>query len=135
MAHWLVKSDPDDYSAADLERDGSTRWDGVRNALAQQHLSAMKAGDGVLVYHSGAERAIVALAKVASPPQPDESDPSGKAVCVQLAFEKRVATPVTLAALKEDPAFEGFDLLRISRLSVMPVSAAHWKRILKLAAG
>lgn len=135
MSHWLVKSDPEDYSAADLERDGQTVWDGVRNALAQRHLAAMKPGDEVLIYHSGAERSVVAIAKVAAAPQPDPSDATGKSVCVALAFEKWLKSPVALAAIKDDSAFEGFDLVRISRLSVMPMTSQQWKRLLKLAGG
>ncbi len=133
MAGWLVKSDPDEYSAADLERDGTTLWDGVRNPAAQQHMRAMKAGDPLLLYHTGNEKAVVATGKVAAAPQPDSGDPGGKAVAVRLAFDAWLEHPVPLAAIRNEPSLAEFDLVRISRLSVMPVSSAHWKIILRLA--
>ncbi|MCG3125766.1 MAG: hypothetical protein CHACPFDD_00593 [Phycisphaerae bacterium] len=134
MARWLVKSDPDEYSAADLERDGVTSWEGVRNPTAQGHLRGMRAGDEVLVYHTGKQKAIVARATVAAAGRPDPSDPNGKAVAVQLRFEAWLARPVSLADIKAAREFADFDLVRIGRLSVMPVSAAHWSRLMKMAA-
>lgn len=133
MDRWLIKSDPEEYSASDLERERQTLWDGVRNALAQKHMRAMRTGQPVLVYHTGAERAVVAVGRVAGDPRPDPADPSGKAVCVPIAFERRLARPVPLTEIRQDPAFADFDLLRMSRLSVMPVGPTHWKRLLELA--
>jgi predicted RNA-binding protein with PUA-like domain len=135
VASWLVKSDPDDYSAVDLERDGSTSWTGVRNPVAQRHLREMKPGDDVLVYHTGDEKAIVATARVAFKPIPDPTDPDAKRVAVQLTFGAWLKSPVTLAGIKADPFFKTFDLVRVSRLSVMPVSEPQWKRLWKLAGG
>jgi predicted RNA-binding protein with PUA-like domain len=135
MNRWLVKSDPDEYAAADLERDKTTRWTGVSNATAQQHLRSMAAGDEIFLYHTGAQRAVVATGRVAAGPRLDPADKAGKLVLVELTFDRWLKTPVTLEAIKAQPAFASFDLVRISRLSVMPVSADHWRRILKLAGG
>lgn len=133
VRRWLVKSDPDEYSARDLERDGRTTWEGVSSAPAQKHMREMRAGDAVLVYHTGAEKSIVARAAVASPPRPDPADPAGKRVVVELAFEGWLDAPVSLAAIKSDPTFADFALVRIGRLSVMPVRPAEWKRIEQLS--
>jgi predicted RNA-binding protein with PUA-like domain len=133
MNHWLVKTEPEAYSAHDLEREKRTAWTGVSNPVALKHLRAMADGDEVMVYHTGAERAVVALAVVAGKPRPDPADKSGKAVLVELEFRQWLAKPVDLATIKGEPAFASFDLVRISRLSVMPVSGAHWKRIMALA--
>lgn len=135
MNRWLVKSDPDEYSAHDLERDGKSDWSGVRNPAAQGHLRAMQPGDGVLVYHTGKERAVVATATVASAPRPDPGDKTGKSVTVDLAFDAWLKGVVPLAAFKVEPAFKEFALVRIGRLSVMPVTADQWKRTLKMAGG
>lgn len=112
---WLFKSEPSDYSFADLERDGSTEWTGVKNPLAAQHLAKVKKGDAILFYHTGKEKAVVGLAKALG----------GN----RIAAVRRIDPPVTLAAIRKDPAFRTFDLVRNSRLSVMPVSDEHWKRI------
>ncbi len=132
MNHWLLKSDPDEYSAADLQRDGATTWDGVKNAAALIHMRAMRKGDALLIYHTGAERAVVATAKVSGDPQSDASDAAGKLVGVPIAFDRWFSTPVTLAAIKAEPAFRDFALVRIGRLSVMPVAAPLWERLLAL---
>lgn len=132
MNRWLVKSDPDEYSAADLERDGLTAWTGVKNATALIHLRAMKAGDPVLLYHTGDAKAVVAAATVAAGPRPEPDDPTGKLVVVDLAFDRWLKAPVPLAAIKADPAFKDFALVRIGRLSVMPVTEAEWKRLASL---
>lgn len=133
MHYWLIKSDPGEYSANDLARDKKTEWTGVSNPTALKHLRAMTTGDAVLVYHTGDERAIVATATIGSRPRPDPRDKSGKATVVDVEFGRWLAKPVPLSDIKADPAFAQFDLVRISRLSVMPVSPAHWRRILKLA--
>ena len=130
MNHWLVKSDPDEYSAADLERDRKTVWDGVTNALAQRHLRAMAKGDPVLVYHSGKEKAVLAVAEIAGAPRRDPKDKTGKLVIVDLSFDRWLKNPISLAAIKSDPAFKDFALVRISRLSVMPVTPAQWERLM-----
>lgn len=132
---WLLKTEPTTYSFDDLTRDGRTTWDGVRNALAQQHLRAMRSGDEVLVYHSGKDKAVIGLAKVSRAPFPDPGAGDPKLVAIGLAAGHRLARPVTLAEIKRDPVFAAFALRRISRLSVMPVSAAEWTRLLALGAG
>ena len=133
MKRWLFKSDPDDYSAGDLERDGRTEWDGVRNPTALKHLRSMSTGDQVLMYHSGPQKSVVATAVIVGEPYNDPADATGKLICVDIEFAKWLAEPVPLAAIKADPFFADFDLVRISRLSVMPVSSALWKRIVAMS--
>jgi predicted RNA-binding protein with PUA-like domain len=129
--HWLVKTEPGDYSFDDLLRDGTTAWTGVANVVAQKHLKAMAPGDRVFVYHTGDVKAIVGFAKVASEPRPDKKEP--KLSVVDLTAERAVKKPVTLASVKADPVFADFSLVRIGRLSVMPVPEDLWKRLLKMA--
>ncbi|HEU5171493.1 MAG TPA: EVE domain-containing protein [Gemmatimonadales bacterium] len=131
MQYWLVKTEPSTYSYADLERDRRTRWDGVSNPLALRHIRAIRAGDRVFVYHTGDQKAIVGIARVASDPYPDPQDPS--LTVVDLEAERALHTPVTLAAIKADPAFAEFPLVRQARLSVVPVSEDRWKRLLAMA--
>lgn len=130
---WLIKSDPEEYSAADLEREGRTTWDGVSNAVALKHLRAMAVGDALLVYHTGEERAIVAVGEVAGKPKADPRDMSGKLSTVEISFTRRLDKPVSLADIKADPAFANFELVRIGRLSIMPVPPPLWERIMKMA--
>jgi predicted RNA-binding protein with PUA-like domain len=132
-SHWLVKSEPNTYSFADLERDGRTVWDGVRNNAAALHLKAMRVGDEVLFYHSQEGLAVVGLAKVVRPAFPDPSDPSGRFVAVELAPVRPLKRPVTLAEMKAAPALSGMAMLRQGRLSVSPVAPAEWDAILGLA--
>lgn len=127
--NWLVKEEPTNYSFDDLARDGRTTWSGVRNALAQKHLRAMRPGDRVLYYHTGTQKAIVGTATVASVPAPDAADPSGQFYAVEIAAGRRLARPVTLAEIKAQPFFADFALVRLARLSVMPVTDAQWERI------
>ena len=134
-AHWLVKSEPSTYSYADLERDGSTVWDGVRNNAAALHLKAMKTGDEVLFYHSQDGKAVVGLAKVTREAFPDASDPTGRFVAVELAPVRALARAVTLADMKANPALAQMVMVRQGRLSVSPVTAAEWAAILKMAGG
>lgn len=122
---WLVKTEPGDYSFEDLERDGSTLWDGVRNPAARKHLAAMRRGDRVLVYHTGKEKQVVGLARVERSEPPD----------VTLAVDRRLPRPVTLAELKGDRRLAGWALVRQPRLSVMPVSETQWKAVLEKASG
>ncbi len=129
MAFWLFKQEPDCYSFADLQREGSTTWDGVTNALALKHLRSVKKGDKVLFYHTGDEKAVVGLMEVTAGPEPVAGDDTGKLVAVTVKPGKALKHPVTLAAIKADPAFGEWDLVRNSRLSVMPVTAELWKRI------
>ena len=120
MATYLLKTEPETYSFDDLERDGRTGWDGVRNALAQRHLKAIAPGDELFIYHSGKERHIVGVAQALTGPIPDETDASGKFVKIDLGPVRRLSKPVTLTQVKE-AGWTEFDLVRMSRLSVMPV--------------
>jgi predicted RNA-binding protein with PUA-like domain len=131
MASWLLKSDPDTYGWQDLERDRTTRWDGVANNLALQHLRKVRAGEPCLFYHSGAEKAIVGIAVAGSDAYADPHD--AKLVVFDLKIVRRLKQPVTLAQLKADAAFAEFALVRMPRLSVMPVPAPLHARILRLA--
>lgn len=128
MAYFLAKSDPGTYGLKELERDGKTTWDGVKNAQALQAIRAMKRGDRVFFYHSGGESAIVGLARVASAPRPDPKDE--KLTVVDLAFDARLEPPVTLAEIKNEPRFASWALVRQSRLSTMtaPDEFAEWMR-------
>lgn len=127
--HWLVKSEPSAYSFADLTRDGGTRWDGVRNPQARLHLLGMKKGDLVLVYHSGDEKAVVGTAKVTRTAYPDPTADDPRWVAVDLAPGKALAVPVPLARIKADRALAMIGLVKQSRLSVMPLDAGAWERI------
>jgi predicted RNA-binding protein with PUA-like domain len=132
-SHWLVKSEPETYSFADLERDGRTVWDGVRNHAAAAHLKAMKVGDEVFFYHSQEGKDVVGVAKVAKEAFPDTSDPTGKFVAVELTPVRKLPRTVTLADMKATPALSEMPMLRQGRLSVSPVSDAEWATILKMA--
>jgi predicted RNA-binding protein with PUA-like domain len=129
MAYWLLKTEPSTYSWADLLRDKKTVWDGVTNALALKHIRTMKKGDAALIYHSGDEKAAVGIAQITTDAYADPKAGDPKLAVVDLKPGKALAKPVTLAQIKSDPAFEGFDLLRIGRLSIVPVPEKMWKRI------
>lgn len=118
-AMFLLKTEPSTYSWDDLEREGRTAWDGVRNATAQINLKKIKPGDPLLIYHSGDVRAVVGLARAVGEPRPDPTDEKGKAYCVDIEKVRKLDKPVPLADFKA--RFPGFDLVRISRLSVMGV--------------
>lgn len=132
MARWLVKEEPTHYGFDDLVRDRRTEWSGIHNALALRHLRSMRVGDEVFYYHTGSERAIVGIARVARAPRPDPRDARGS-WSVEVEAVGPLARPVTLAELRGDAVVRDLDLLRISRLSVMPVADAHWRRILARA--
>jgi predicted RNA-binding protein with PUA-like domain len=125
MARWLFKSEPDEYSFADLENDGEAVWDGISNALALKHLRSVQVGDRVLLYHTGKEKAVVGEMKVASV----QSDPFAVKVEPVQAWTK----PVTLKQIKADDELAGCDLVRLPRLSVTPLTEAQWERIESLA--
>ena len=131
--YWLFKSDPEHYSFADLVRDRKTVWDGISNNLALKHLRTLRRGDRVMIYHSGGERAIVGLAEVLSDPYPDPKRQEAKLVVVDIAARERLARPVTLEQIKKQEGLETFDLVRLPRLSVMPVSESQWKALIALA--
>lgn len=129
---WLLKTEPREYSFGDLIRDTKTVWDGVTNPLALKHLRAIRKWDDLLIYHTGNVRAAVGLAKAVSDAYPDPAKPDSKIVVVDVVPVRWLAHPVPLEAIKAAPAFRTFELARLPRLSVMPVPAAFWKRILQL---
>jgi predicted RNA-binding protein with PUA-like domain len=132
MAYWLFKEEPDHYSFADLERDGSTLWDGVSNNLALKNLRQVRPGDRVLFYHTGKEKAVVGEMLVLTEPKNQPQTNGHRSVSVEVAPVRRLSQPISLSRIKEDPALKDWDLVRLPRLSVMPVTAAQWKRIEEL---
>ena len=130
---WLLKSEPDVYSWDDLVKEGETVWNGVRNNAARLNLRAMKAGDEAFFYHSNIGKEIVGIALISREAYPDPTDESGQWVAVSVQPVRKLARPVTLAEMKADPALGEFQLIRQSRLSVVPVREAEWAHILKRA--
>jgi len=126
---WLFKTEPSSYSFQQLQKDKRTVWDGVKNNLALKHLSAIKKGDAIVVYHTGDEKAVVGLARAASDAYPDPGKKDPKLLVVDIEADKPMPRPVTLAEIKADQKLKSFDLVRLPRLSVMPVSDDAWKAI------
>jgi predicted RNA-binding protein with PUA-like domain len=133
MAYWLMKSEPESYSWADLVRDGGTEWDGVRNPAARLHLRAMKPGDEALFYHSGGEKAAVGVMRIAREAAPDPKDANWVSVAVEPV--RALPSPVTLKSMKADARLAGLEMLRQSRLSVSPVREEEWSAILDMGGG
>ena len=131
--NWLLKEEPTHYSFDALVKDKKTVWSGVKNPLAQKHLRSVKKGDRIFYYHTGDEKSVVGICKALGDAYPDPNDKSGKAAVVDLAPVKKLPRPVTLAEIKADLSFKDFPLVRISRLSVMPVSDAEWSRIERMS--
>jgi predicted RNA-binding protein with PUA-like domain len=131
--NFLFKEEPSNFSFDALVKDGRTSWTGVKNPLAQKHLRSVKKGDRVFYYHTGNEKAVVGIARAASNAYPDPADKTGKAVAVDVVPEKKLKRPVTLAEIKADKAFAAFPLVRMPRLSVMPVDDGLWEKIEKMA--
>lgn len=131
--YWLMKSEPFKYSFDDLKRDKKTHWDGVRNHLAAQHLKAMKKGDKAFFYHSNEGKEIVGIVEIVREAYPDPSDESGKFVMVDVAYDKPLKQPVSLSSIKENPGLANMALVRLSRLSVGPVTQEEWNIILCMA--
>ncbi len=130
---WLLKSDPDGYSFSDLLHDGKTVWDGVSNNLALKYLRSVRQGDLALVYHTGSERAVVGIAEIVSDAYPDPKKKSSRLMVVEVAAKGKMARPVGLDEIKAQTALKNFDLVRLPRLSVMPVTENQWNAILALA--
>ena len=130
--HWLVKSEPDAFSWDQQVAHGVEPWTGVRNHMAKNNLKAMRVGDRAFFYHSNVGKAIVGVVEVVREAYPDPSAGSGDWVCVDMRAVGPMPVPVTLAAIKADPALADMALVRMSRLSVMPVPAAHWERICRM---
>ena len=130
MAYWILKTDADTYPFDQLERERRAVWDGVTNALALKHIRSMAPGDGALIYHSNVGKEVVGLARITSAPYPDPKRNDPKLVVVDLEVDRRLPKPVPLATIKADPAFSDLGLVRMSRLSVIPVPADQWKKLL-----
>jgi predicted RNA-binding protein with PUA-like domain len=127
--NWLFKEEPTHYSYDSLVKDKRTVWSGVKNPLAQKHLRSVKKGDRIFYYHTGDEKSVVGIARALGDAYADPEDKTGKQSVVDVAPVKKLAQPVTLASIKADAAFKSFPLVRISRLSVMPVSDTEWDAI------
>ena len=132
MAHWLVKSEPDSFPWDEQVRKGTEPWTGVRNAQAAGHLRAMRTGDRAFFYHSNVGKEVVGVVEVVREAYPDPTDKTERGVCVDGRAVGPMPRPVTLAAIKAEPALEGIALTRQSRLSVQPVSAEHWRTICRM---
>jgi predicted RNA-binding protein with PUA-like domain len=133
LNRWLLKTDSDVYPFDQLEREHKAVWDGVSNPVALRHIRSMAPGDPVLIYHSGARKEIVGLARVQSAPYPDPKGKDPKLVVVDVEVDRRLPRPVTLAEIKADPSFADWALVRAPRLSVMPVPEPHWNKLLAIA--
>ena len=131
--YWILKTEPSTYSFDNLVKEGTAVWDGVSNPVALKNIRSMTPGDQVMIYHTGDEKAIIGLASVVSEPRPDPKNP--KLVVVDLKAGAAVGKPVTLAAIKADPAFADLALVRQGRLSVVPVPPSIWTRLLAMSSG
>ena len=132
-SHWLIKSEPEKYSFSDLERDGRTIWDGVRNNQAALYLKAMKVGDLALYYHSQVGLEVVGIARISREAEIDPTDPAGRYVAVEVSPVRPLPKPVTLAQKKANPALSGMTMFRQFRLSVSPVTPQEWAVIMEMA--
>jgi len=130
-SYWLVKQEPTSYSFDTLEKESTAVWDGVHNNLALKHINSMKKGDLAFFYHSGDEKQIVGILEVTSGPYPNPKEKDKRFVVVDVKHKKRLKRPVTLAEIKKEKKFKDWELLRISRLSVMPVPKEIWDKILE----
>ena len=133
--YWLMKSEPDAYSWDDLVAEGEGTWDGVRNHRAANNMRAMQVGDEAFFYHSNIGKEVVGVITISASGLTDPTDPEGKWAAVKVKPVRKLARTVTLAQIKADPALEGIELVRLSRLSVAELTETEWKHILSLAGG
>jgi predicted RNA-binding protein with PUA-like domain len=126
---WLLKTEPDDYSYDQLEEEGSTRWDGVKNPAALKNIRAMKVGDRAFLYHTGKEKAVVGVVEVVKAAYPDPEQKNAKLVVIDIKAERRLGRPMTLGEIKALPVFEESPLVRQGRLSVVPLTEKQWRTI------
>jgi len=133
MNYWLCKQEPSTYNMDLLQKEKTTTWDGVHNNLAIKHIGMMKKDDQAFFYHSGDEKQIVGIMEITSNPYPNPKEKNPRFVVVDVKYKKRLDRPVTLAEIKTNPKFRGWELLRISRLSVMPVPSQIWSEILQIS--
>ena len=131
--YWLAKQEPSSYNFDSLKKDKKTMWDGVHNNLALKHINNMKKGDLILFYHSGDEKQAVGIMEVTSKPYPNPKEKNKRFVVVDVKYKKELANPVTLAEMKKQKKFKNWELLRISRLSVIPVPKEIWSSIMKMS--
>jgi predicted RNA-binding protein with PUA-like domain len=131
--HWILKTEPEEYSYADLEREKTTVWSGVSNNTALIHIRSMQVGDQALIYHTGKERQVVGIAEICSEPYADPQQDNEKLVVVKVKPVRLLAKPVHLATIKADPVFSDSPLVRQGRLSVVPLSDSQWQHLLSLA--
>lgn len=130
--NWLLKTEPNEYSYTDLEKESTAVWDGVKNALALKNMRTMLPGEEVFIYHTGKERRIMGFAQVASNAYPDPKLNDIKRLVIDIRAVRKLAKPITLAQIKQDEKFSGFDLLRLPRLSIVPVLPQYWQRLLEM---
>ncbi len=135
MSYWLAKSDPETYGWSDLVRDGRTSWDGVRNYRARNYLRAMKPGDEVLFYHSGAEKSVVGAMRVLSEPYTDRTSKEETWSAVEVAPAWTLKNPVSLSRIKAEPSLRNILLVRVARLSVMPLEKEQFQTIVSMGGG
>ena len=135
MAYWLFKTEPSEYCYADLVRDKHAVWEGVSNATALIHLRAVAKGDTVVVYHTGADKAVIGLAQVTKGPYPDPKLGEPKRVVVDLKPMRAFASPLPLSEFRTDPVLKSTELVRNSRLSVMPLTPEHFARLIARTGG
>ena len=133
MAYWLCKQEPNTYNIDELEKEKKTSWDGVHNNLALKHMRQMKKGDLVFFYHTGDEKQIVGIMEITSGPYPNPKEKDPRFVAMDVKFKKRLQRPIPLDEIKNNKAFKDWELIRISRLSVMPVSTQIWSEINKIS--
>jgi predicted RNA-binding protein with PUA-like domain len=133
MAYWLLKTEPTVYSFADLEKDKKTVWDGVSNNLALKHIRSMHKGDLVFVYHTGDEKALVGIAEVVSDSYPDPKQKDSRLAVVEVKPKEKLGRSVSLSEIKAQSQLKDFELVRLPRLSVMPVSESVWNCLLQMA--
>ena len=130
---WLFKTEPSAYSFQQLRKDKRTVWDGGKNNLALKNLSGIKKGDEIFIYHTGDEKSAVGVARALSAAYPDPSKKDPKLLVVEIEAVKELPRPVTLAEMKANAKLKNFDLARLPRLSVMPVSEEQWKIMEEMA--
>ncbi|MBE19181.1 MAG: hypothetical protein CMO11_04285 [Thaumarchaeota archaeon] len=133
MNYWLLKEEPKNYSFDILEKEKNTTWDGIKNNLALKHIKQIKKGDELFIYHSGVEKLIIGIAKAISKPYPDPNQNNEKLLVFDIKIKKRLKRAISLKEIKSNSIFKDFELVRLPRLSVMPVSQKYWNYIIKLS--
>ena len=133
MNYWLLKEEPKNYSFDILEKEKNTTWDEIKNNLALKHIKQIKKGDELFIYHSGVEKLIIGIAKAISKPYPDPNQNNEKLLVFDIKIKKRLKRAISLKEIKSNSIFKDFELVRLPRLSVMPVSQKYWNYIIKLS--